>query len=175
MKRRNFLKLLGIGLLPMPALAAASPAPTVEPTVETVEHIKGDSADWMILETPPWLGYTVEIDNQDVQCLGNETAEDVKQHTKWCRDNNIGDSDNQFLLVSKKSMVYVASPDGQAVWFRPQWNTVEERFETVVIKTETVHDRFLSEDGAALLGESKATTMSANIDGEVIAYTVRDW
>ena len=166
MNRRNFLKLLGLTALPIPALAA----PTVEPTVETVE---GDSADWMILETPNHQTYNVEIDNMHVQCLKDETAEDTKQHIKWCQTMGIH-TDSEFLLVSRKSMVYVTAPSGQRVWFHPQWDAVGERFETVVIEMETYRDIFMSEDDTTIL-ERKSITMTArNTDGKLITKSIWD-
>jgi len=171
MNRRNFLKLLGLTALPIPALAAA----TVEPTVETVDELVPDSADWMILQTPQRGAYSVEIDNRRVSCLRDEMAEDTKQHIKWQAKMlaNVP-PDNQFLLVSKKSMVYVTAPSGQRVWFHPQWDAVGERFETVVIELETRPDIFMSMDDTTIL-ESKVITMTArNTDGKLITKSIHE-
>lgn len=169
MNRRNFLKLFGLLVVPTSALATVKPD-TVETTVPTVE-LEADNADWMILETPNRQTYNVEIDNMHVQCLKDETAEDTKQHIKWCKTVGIH-TDSEFLLVSKKSMVYVTAPSGQRVWFHPQWDTVGERFETVVIEIETCHDIFMSEDDTTIL-ESKVTTMTArNTDGKLITKSI---
>ena len=171
MNRRNFLKLFGIGLLPVPALAV----PTVETPLETVdESVEGDWADWMTLKHGG--DYRIQIDNQFVCCLSDQTAEDIEEHHQF-QHRILGygelydgrEHSDVALLVSKESIIYVTPVDGTALCFRPLWCPVEKRFKTVHIKQERFHDRYLSDDGGAVYCEVNYTKLFAyDEDGQPI-------
>lgn len=167
MNRRNFLKLLGLTVLPIPALAATVPETVYTGTPDEMKWT--DNSDWLILETPYNGLHRVEVDNEGVDGQYSYVA---RNHDAVYYDHGKGTS--QFLKVTEQSRIIVTAPSGQVVWFSPRWNTVYNRFETVVIKSQKHTDVYSHDDNGTV--EERYTVMTARLadGGELIGKTIKD-
>jgi len=124
MNRRNFLKLFGIGLVPVSLLSARAQA---EEYVADIRHIR--------IKTKFENKHRVTIDNSAEPALADfdrdfgETWEDwVKWNYRDMNNNFYVPPYSQMFEVSEKSVITVTSPAGVTVTFSPVRDGVLRHF-----------------------------------------------